>query len=79
MKIHPGLEYFPYYLSDGQINQLLRDIEYAIDIAPLFNPVMLKTGIKFSVKMSNMVKVGWVSNQIGGYKSQEHYPTINKK
>ena len=79
MKVQPGLEYFPYYLSDRQINQLLRDIEYAINIAPLFNPIIPKTGRKFSVKVSNMVKVGWVSDQIGGYRYEEHHPTTNKK
>ena len=79
MKMQPGLEYFPYYLSKEQINQLLKDIEYTIDIAPLFNPVMPKTGRKFSAKMSNMGKVGWVSDQIGGYRYQKHHPTTNKK
>ena len=40
---------------------------------------MAKTGRQFSVKMSNMRKVGWVSDQIRGYRYQEHHPTTNKK
>ena len=40
---------------------------------------MPKTGRKFSVKMNNMKKVGWVSNQTGGYRYQKYHPITNKK
>lgn len=78
MKISAGLDYFPNYLSDQQIEILLQDIECALQQAPLFKPTMPKTGKEFSVKMSNMGKMGWVSDQTAGYRYQSYHPTTKK-
>jgi alkylated DNA repair protein (DNA oxidative demethylase) len=74
MKIIEGLDYFPNYLSDEQIDILREDINFALTKAPLFRPSMPKTGRDFSVKMSNMGNVGWVSDKIGGYRYQSLHP-----
>ncbi len=73
MQIIEGLNYFPNYLSEEKIKQLLIDIDLALIAAPLFKPTMPKTGKEFSVKMSNMGNVGWVSDQ-AGYRYQDVHP-----
>lgn len=79
MKIIEGLDYFPNYLSEDQINLLLEDIDLALKKAPLFTPSMPKTGKELSVKMSNMGSVGWVSDKIIGYRYQDHHPFTKNK
>ena len=42
--------------------------------APLFTPEMPKTGKPFSVRMTNMGTLGWVSDQSRGYRYQATHP-----
>jgi len=79
MKIIPGLEYFPNYLSEARLNILQQEINLALVKAPLFKPTMPKTGKEFSVYMSNMGNIGWVSDKIGGYRYQSYHPYTEQK
>ena len=79
MKIIPGLDYFPNYLSAKEIDLLNKDINLAIKQAPFFIPTMPKTAKKFSVKMTNMGDIGWVSDATQGYRYQEYHPVTYKK
>ena len=54
------------------------DINAALKIAPFFTPTMPKTGREFSVKMTNMGNVGWVSDKESGYRYQKTHPVTNK-
>jgi alkylated DNA repair protein (DNA oxidative demethylase) len=49
----------------------LRD---AIAAAPFFTPKMPRTGKLFSVRMTNLGPLGWVSDQAGGYRYQATHP-----
>jgi DNA oxidative demethylase len=69
----PGCVWYPGYLSapaQGQLVAILRDV---IAAAPLFQPVMPRTGKPFSVRMTNCGSLGWVSDR-AGYRYQPLHP-----
>ena len=68
-----GLQYFPGRLDRTTQETLLGTIRQIAAEAPLFQPVMPKTGKPFSVRMSNCGALGWVSD-IKGYRYQPNHP-----
>ncbi|MBG6174986.1 alkylated DNA repair protein (DNA oxidative demethylase) [Labrenzia sp. EL_208] len=68
-----GLAYHPGYFDRTAQEHLLEQIRSIVAAAPLYQPVMPKTGKPFSVKMSNCGPLGWVSD-INGYRYQEGHP-----
>ena len=68
-----GLSYLPGYFDRAAQENLLGEIRAAVADAPLYQPVMPKTGKAFSVKMSNCGPLGWVSD-INGYRYQPGHP-----
>ena len=68
-----GLKIVPGYLSSGDQDSLLAAVRAVVAAAPLFTPVMPKTGKPFSVRMSNCGPLGWVSDR-DGYRYQESHP-----
>ena len=46
--------------------------------APFFTPTMPKTGKPFSVRMTNLGPLGWVSDRDGGYRYQPTHPLTGK-
>lgn len=46
----------------------------AVQAAPFFRPTMPRTGKPFSVMMSNLGPLGWVSDRTGGYRYQPRHP-----
>ncbi|MBA5776063.1 alpha-ketoglutarate-dependent dioxygenase AlkB [Stappia sp. F7233] len=76
LKLHPsgnGLRFLPGYFDRQAQESLVGEIRQAIAQAPLFQPVMPRTGKAFSVRMSNCGPLGWVSD-IDGYRYQPHHP-----
>ncbi len=57
---------------------LLMLLRQAVAVAPLFTPEMPKTGKPFSVRMTNLGELGWVSDRAGGYRYQLTHPTTGK-
>lgn len=76
-KITKNMRIFPSKLSKSQQIDLLGEIGKALDIAPLFVPKMPRTGKPFSVRMSNLGPLGWVSDQKNGYRYQAFHPKTN--
>jgi DNA oxidative demethylase len=72
-----GLNYLPEYFDRSTQEKLLEQIRAIVSEAPLFQPVMPKTGKPFSVKMSNCGPLGWVSD-IKGYRYQPNHPDTRK-
>jgi DNA oxidative demethylase len=56
----PGLTLFRRYLDDAAQVALAGEIAQAVVQAPWFLPRMLRSGIAFSVKMTNCGCLGWV-------------------
>jgi alkylated DNA repair protein (DNA oxidative demethylase) len=73
-----GLVHIPLYLDHDAQCALLAEIRAALIEAPLFQPVMPRTGKPFSVKMSNCGPLGWVSDRDAGYRYQAKHPETGK-
>lgn len=72
-----GFRLLPGYFSrDGQ-EMLLESVRAVLVDAPLFRPVMPRTGKPFSVRMSNCGPLGWVSD-INGYRYQPAHPVTGR-
>ncbi|MGH1419386.1 MAG: alpha-ketoglutarate-dependent dioxygenase AlkB family protein [Hyphomicrobiaceae bacterium] len=68
-----GFQHFPGFFQADEQSALVSDIACVLDQAPLFKPVMPRTGKPFSVEMSNAGCLGWVSD-INGYRYQPTHP-----
>jgi alkylated DNA repair protein (DNA oxidative demethylase) len=70
-RIHPGL------LDARAQADLVSALRAAITAAPFFTPTMPKSGKPFSVRMTNLGALGWVSDR-GGYRYQATHPETGK-
>lgn len=68
----PGFHYRPGALDPAARTDLLAEVQAAIGIAPFYRPVT-PGGKPFSVRMTNMGRVGWVSDR-AGYRYQTTHP-----
>ena len=76
-EIRPGVTLHPEALDrDAQV-ALLGAIRAALRDAPVFTPTMPRTGTPFSVRMSNLGPLGWVSDQ-QGYRYQATHPDTGR-
>jgi alkylated DNA repair protein (DNA oxidative demethylase) len=67
------MRYLPEFLDRNAQEQVLRDLRKAVAVAPLFTPVMPRTAKPFSVRMTNLGPLGWVSDK-AGYRYQASHP-----
>ena len=65
VELAPGLRYVPGHLTPEMQATLVRDLRGILAEAPLFQPVMPRTGRPFSVRMSNCGRLGWVADRRG--------------
>lgn len=72
MKLRPG------YLTADRQAELVGLLRAALAEAPLFTPTMPRTGKPFSVRMSNLGALGWVSHRDGGYRYQPTHPDTGR-
>ncbi|MEC9368314.1 MAG: alpha-ketoglutarate-dependent dioxygenase AlkB [Pseudomonadota bacterium] len=68
------MRHLPGLLDASAQVSLLTGITGVIAAAPLFTPVMPRTGKPFSVRMTNCGPLGWVSDREGGYRYQRQHP-----
>lgn len=69
-----GIRYFPERLNRAAQEQLVTDIRAVVAQAPLYTPVMPKTGTLMSVRMTNCGPLGWVTDKERGYRYQPEHP-----
>jgi len=72
-----GLVHHPGVLDRAAQQALLAELRECIRCAPLFTPVMPKTGKPFSVRMTNLGPLGWVSDRTG-YRYQARHPVTGE-
>ncbi|WP_457089439.1 alpha-ketoglutarate-dependent dioxygenase AlkB [Microvirga sp. P5_D2] len=73
----PGLVYYPDYLDRPAQEGLLQTLREITKAAPLYTPRMPRTGKPFSVRMTNVGRLGWVSD-VDGYRYQPTHPDTGK-
>jgi DNA oxidative demethylase len=78
MTPQPGIRHLPAYFSAQQQHALVDILRAAVAEAPLFTPEMPKTGKPFSVRMTNLGTLGWVSDRTQGYRYQATHPVTGK-
>ncbi len=73
-----GIAHYPGYLDGGAQQALLDSIRQVVGEAPLFVPVMPRTGKPMQVQMSNCGSLGWVTDKDRGYRYQPTHPVTGK-
>jgi len=73
VRIAPGAIHYPGYLDRAAQAALVEVLREALQRAPLFTPRMPRTGKPFSVRMTNLGALGWVSDATG-YRYQANHP-----
>ncbi len=68
----------PEFLDRETQERLVDELRGILRAAPLFTPSMPRSGKPFSVKMSNCGPLGWVSDQLGGYRYQAMHPVTRE-
>ena len=71
-----GFHYWPGRLDEAAQIALLAEIQAALEAAPLYRPVT-PGGQPFSVRMSNLGSIGWVSDR-AGYRYQPTHPETGR-
>lgn len=72
----PGFRYWPGRLDEAAQIALLAEIQAALEVVPLYRPVT-PGGKPFSVRMSNLGPLGWVSDR-AGYRYQPTHPETGR-
>ena len=73
----PGLRFFPAHLDRARQERLRDAVRLALAEAPLFVPVMPRSGRPFSVRMTNLGPLGWVSDR-ACYRYQATHPATGR-
>jgi alkylated DNA repair protein (DNA oxidative demethylase) len=68
-----GTQYYPEYWGLAEQTAFLGQLDTALNQAPLFVPRMPRTNQPWSIRMSNLGSLGWVSDK-AGYRYQPHHP-----
>jgi alkylated DNA repair protein (DNA oxidative demethylase) len=74
----PGLAVDSGYLDGAAQRRLVGLLRAASDEAPFFVPRMPRTGKPFTVRMTNLGRLGWVSDKDGGYRYQSAHPDTGR-
>jgi DNA oxidative demethylase len=72
-----GFVYYPAFLDSAAQATILRQVEQAVAGAPPYTPRMPRTGRPFSVRMTNLGDLGWVSDR-KGYRYQSTHPETGR-
>jgi DNA oxidative demethylase len=68
-----GFRFLPEYFSPADQRDLIAEVLAQIEEAPLFQPVMPRSGQPMSVTMTNLGPLGWISD-IRGYRYDARHP-----
>ncbi len=73
-----GFHHIPGYLDRDAQEELVSLVRSIVRQAPLFSPVMPKSGQVMSVRMSNCGALGWVTDKERGYRYQPTHPVTGQ-
>ena len=72
-----GFRHLPGFLDEAAQRDLLAAALAAVEVAPWVVPVMPRTGRPFSVRLTNLGPLGWVSDR-AGYRYQPTHPATGR-
>ncbi|WP_040584772.1 alpha-ketoglutarate-dependent dioxygenase AlkB family protein [Allomesorhizobium alhagi] len=79
MQVLPnGVRHIPGHLDHAAQEALVEDIREIVQAAPLYSPVMPRTGKEMSVRMTNCGPLGWVTDKERGYRYQPTHPVTGE-
>ena len=79
MKVLPrGIRHLPGFLDRQAQEALVEDIRAVVAEAPLYVPVMPRTGKPLTVRMTNCGALGWVTDKERGYRYQPEHPVTGR-
>lgn len=70
-----GMKHYSGMLDRAEQEALVAELRVAVAKAPLFIPLMPRTGRPFLVRMTNLGSLGWVSDR-NGYRYQAAHPDL---
>jgi len=73
-----GFQYHPGWFDRAGQEDLVAALRAAVADAPFYTPTMPRTGKPFSVRMTNLGSLGWVSDKEGGYRYQTMHPVSGR-
>ena len=80
MQVLPnGIKWIPGYLDRADQETLLEAVRDIVRQAPLFVPIMPRSGEPMSVRMTNCGDLGWVTDKQNGYRYQKTHPQTGEK
>lgn len=74
----PGIRHLPGFFDPAAQAALVEDIRAVVAAAPVFVPVMPRTGRPMSVRMTNCGALGWVTDRERGYRYQPAHPVTGR-
>ena len=69
-----GLSVYPELIPEGAARVMLGAVRQVIQSAPLYTPVMPRSGRPMSVRMTNCGSLGWFTDKELGYRYLAHQP-----
>ena len=78
VELAPGLVLHPGWFDATAQRALVATLRNVVAQAPLFTPVMPRTGKPFSVRMTNCGPLGWMSDRDGGYRYTSDHPVTHR-
>ncbi|MBL8894295.1 MAG: alpha-ketoglutarate-dependent dioxygenase AlkB [Rhizobiales bacterium] len=72
-----GLRFRPGFFSASEQRALIAEVLSTAEDAPFYTPVMPRSGRPFSVRMTNLGPLGWVSDRTG-YRYQAMHPETGR-
>jgi DNA oxidative demethylase len=69
-----GFVYLPGYFTRPEQEALVETLRAVIAQAPLYTPLMPRTGRPMSVRMTNMGALGWYTDREKGYRYEPRHP-----
>jgi alkylated DNA repair protein (DNA oxidative demethylase) len=73
----PGFQHLPGFLDEAGQRDVLAAVLRAIEDSPWYTPTMPRSGRPFSVRMSNLGQLGWISDR-SGYRYEALHPDTGR-
>jgi len=74
LHVAPGVTYWPEFFAPAEQARLLEEILARAVEAPFYRPTMPGSGKSLSVEMTNFGPLGWITDQIKGYRYEPFHP-----